>query len=98
MPAKIKQPAKPYRVIICPSGDDEKDERLEKADTYRKVRNLMNKGVLSFLAEYTFETEREREAFIDGYEAFIDGYEATVGWLGDGRYHTDEPKKKEAAT
>ena len=82
---KIKSaaPSGKFKIIICPSGDEENDPKLEKADTYRKVKNLMKRGPLTSLSEFEFATHEERQAFIDGYEA-------GVGWLGDGFYITSE--------
>lgn len=76
---RIQRKRKPFSVIICPSSDEEDSSKLEAADTYRKLRNLLDKGVLSSMSEFEFDTEAELDAFIEGYTA-------GCGWLGDGWY------------
>ena len=70
-----------FKIIVCPSTDEEQDPRLKKAATYQQVKNVMKRGELSSMAEFSFDTETELDAFIKGYEA-------GVGWLGEGFFVT----------
>ena len=79
---------KPFRILVIPSSEDDSHEALEKAETFRQVRNAVKKHGLSSASEHSFDTEAERDAFIDGYEA-------GVGYLGDCFYVTEDAKTRE---
>lgn len=82
---------KPFRILVIPSSEDEHHSSLEDAETFRQVRNAVRKHGLSSASEYSFDTEAERDAFIDGYEVGI-------GYLGDGFYVTEDAKPRERRT
>jgi hypothetical protein len=73
----------PFHVIICPAAEEEKHEKLEEADSFEAVEELLGEPGLSSLSSHSFATEAERDAFIEGYEA-------GVGYLGVGAYWTNE--------
>jgi len=68
-----------YKVFIVPASEDERE--FEDCGYEEAVE--LNNTTDSSGQEFTFNSEREREIFIQGYKAGI-------GWMGDGMYLTTE--------
>jgi len=71
---------KKFKVIIVPSSDDE--HKFENATTFAQARKVMkDKEILASM--YRFDTLKERDAFIAGYES-------AIGYLGNGLFYTSK--------
>jgi len=70
-----------YKIFIIPSSDDER--AFEECDTYNEAIKLSAKlrnTTGSSGEEFIFNSERERELFIQGYKS-------GVGFMGDGLFY-----------
>ncbi len=84
---KLEKPTKRYRLIICPSSDEDKRfENLtyEEADTYNDDKEGSEK--LLSMAHHSFNSNKDRELFLQGYHA-------AIGYLGDGAFKTKDDEK-----
>ena len=65
---------KKYKLITVPSSDDEKE--FENAGSFDEAAEIIkNKDTIA--GEFAFDTEKEREIFIEGYMH-------AIGYLGQG--------------
>lgn len=79
---------KKFKIAIIPQSGEE--NHYDCAETIRDAKECSKEyeketGESSSLKVFSYETEAEREAFIEGYEAM-------VGWMGDGRFITENVK------
>jgi hypothetical protein len=77
-----------YKIAIIPAADEER--LYDGVSTIAEAQEVSKKyaeeieGPTS-LDVFTFDTAKELNAFVQGYEAM-------VGWVGNGRFITEDPK------
>ena len=70
-----------FKLIIAPSSNDE--EAFENATSFNEARQVIDSKEIDSALELQFETERERDAFLQGYHAAI-GYNGSgLFWKKD---------------
>ena len=70
-----------YSILIIPSSED--DRLFDECDNYKDALGIATKENCG--DEFKFDTQKERDAFIQGY---LSG----VGYLGEGVYFTKDSK------
>jgi len=73
-----------YKIFIIPSSEE--DRKFDECDNYKEALKIATKENCG--DEFEFNTQKERDAFIQGY---LSG----VGYLGEGVYFTTNQNKDE---
>ena len=78
---------KKFKLIIAPSSNDER--AFESSTTFDEAKKVIEQEGIESAQEFSFDTEKERAAFLEGYHA-------AIGYNGDGLFYVkdeEEPVK-----